>query len=164
MPSKKSRLKTAEIFTLGAEYERQAETEGQAKKRKKEIGDSIATELELRKVSTLTSSEDGTRITRVQTESVTIDGPALYGDLKPSQRRRVYRRSVAFSDLSDEAQVAVLAALKATGEAKKVKTTLDTSALAAAVQEGVIDAEVVEPHTTITPNAPYIRISHGTGD
>ena len=67
MPAKKApRLKTTEIFTLAAEYERQAEVEGKAKKIKKELGDNIAGELELRDTKSLTHT-DGTTVTRVQT-------------------------------------------------------------------------------------------------
>jgi hypothetical protein len=167
MPDKptkaKKRLKDSEIFVLVAEYERQAEIEGRAKKTKKGIQDSICEELQIRGTTSLTA-DDGTKVTRVQTENINIDGDALYGDLKPAQRRLAYRRSLVLSELPAEVQRALMDVLKTNGVASAVNVALDTSGLAAAVQEGKIDAEIVAKHTTITMNAPYIRPSHGTGD
>lgn len=41
---------------------------------------------------------------------------------------------------------------------------VDKTQLAAAVQAGTIEASVVAEASEETENAPYIRISHGTGD
>ena len=157
------RLKDAEIFTLAAEYERQAEIEGRAKKTKQGVQKSLCEELEARKTSSLTA-DDGTKVTRVQTENVIVHGDTLYGDLSPAQRRMAYDRHLPFAELPADAQKAVAALLKEMGHTKAIKVALNTTKLSEAVQNGKIDADVVAEHTDITKNAPYIRISHGTGD
>lgn len=160
---KSPRLKTSEIFTLAAEYERQAEIEGRAKKTKKELGDNIAGELLARKTKSLTHS-DGTTVTRVQSTNIVINDATLYGDLTPAQRRKVYRRSLDISALPAAAQKAIVEALREHKASKAVKHTLDHTALAAEVQAGNIEPEIVAAHSNIVENAPYVRISHGTGE
>ena len=166
MPTKKAaakRLKDAEIFTLAAEYERQAEIEGRAKKAKQGVQKSLCEELEARKTTSLTA-DDGTKVTRVQTENVIVDGDALYGSLTPRQRKLAYDRTLDFGSVPVEVQKALAQLLKDLGYSKAIGHRLNLSALSEAVQSGKIDADVVAEHTDITKNAPYIRISHGTGD
>lgn len=42
--------------------------------------------------------------------------------------------------------------------------TLDKSLLSAAIQQGIVDAGLIAEATTEGENAPYINVSHGTGD
>ena len=158
-----NRLSDDQIFNLAAAYERQAEIEGRAKKEKKTISDSIASELGDRGVKSLTAS-DGTTVTRVQAENVVIDDKGLWADLKPRQRRKAFRASLTISELPAADQKALMELLRERGLTKNVRWTLDASMLNNAVQNDEIDAEIVSNHSEIVKNAPYIKVSHGTGE
>lgn len=157
------RLSDDAIFNLAVAYERQAELEGRARKEKQGISKRICEELEGRGSKSLTA-EDGTTVTRVQAENVIIDEKALYADLRPAQRRKVYRPSLNVSALPTEDQKALLAFLRERGLRNKITWNLDTSALSSEVQAGKIDGEVVAEHTTIVKNAAFVRVSRGTGE
>lgn len=59
----------------------------------------------------------------------------------------------------------VLRELLPTRVFNKVTTrAVDKKLLAAAVQDGTVSVEVVTEASTEGENAPYIRVSHGTGD
>lgn len=156
-------LSDEQIFDLAAAYERQSQIEGRAKKEKKKVGDQICEELEVRGVKSLTAS-DGTTVTRTQAESVQFDEKGLWASLRFAVRRKVFRASLPFSKLSEPDQRDLHAWLKERGLTKHLVWSLDTSALTAEVQNGRISSELLAEHSKIVKNAPFPRISHGTGE
>lgn len=163
MPRRRNQegLTDDEVFSLAATYENVVERAGALIQEKKTISESICSELERRGSASLVS-DDGLVVTRAQAENVVIDEKALYGDLRPAMRRKVYRPSVQIASLPDEDQKALLMFLKDRGLMKKVNWFLDANALSSAVQAGKIDGELVAAHTEVVKNAPYVRVSHRT--
>jgi hypothetical protein len=77
---------------------------------------------------------DDGRVTKTQAESVTISIDILSELVSPRILRKVTTR------------------------------VIDKTMLSAAVQDGSVTPEDVVRASTIKKNAPYIRVSHGTGD
>lgn len=77
---------------------------------------------------------DGGRVTKVAAKKVTVSIDLLSEMVSPRLLRKVTTR------------------------------VIDKTMLSAEVQAGTISAEVVAQASEVTENAPYITVSHGTGD
>lgn len=163
---KAKRLSDAEIYALAAEYEEAHKEEGSAKKKKGNASKQIIAELQHRKSSAIESNEYGgfTRVTLVAPERVEYNSDGIWSDLTPAQRREAFDTFVNLNQLPTETRKKVVAML--TKEERRAVTThiLNTDRMSQAVQNGKIDATEIEPHSTIVPIAPSIRVSHGSGD
>lgn len=170
MPTKKTkaqRISEAEIFAAAHNYEESAKQEAAAKAEKERTKKVIITQLhDLRKIRALESDKYGgfTRITVVQNEGIQYDPDGLYRDLSPVQRRLAFDRDINFNALSAETRKKILEVVPK-DELKAVTTRrLNVEKLSQAVQDNKIPAKIVAEHSEITKAAPYIRISHGTGN
>jgi hypothetical protein len=160
-------LSEGEIFALAEQYEQAHADAATAEATKKKSKDQLIAELhERRKVRAVESAEYGrfTRITVVTPESVEYDGPALYKDCTPAQRREAFDRNVNLNALSPDARKRVLAVLTKEELRAVTTNTLNVDRLSAAVQAQKVPAELVAKHSEIKKKAPYISISHGSGD
>lgn len=165
--TKAKRLNEAEIFALADRYEDAHAAIAEATTSKKKAAEQILTELHKnRKVRALESSEYGrfTRITVVVGSSVEYDGPALYKELTPAQRREAYDRNVNLNALPADARKRVIDALTKEELRSVTTNTLNVDKLSEAVQKQKIPAEIVAKHSTVKEKAPYLSISHGSGN
>lgn len=157
------RLTDGQVFTMAREYLDEDAREKQAKTRKTSISEAIAAEFEERGIKAQTSEEHGLKVTRVQNETVVIDGEGLYDDLTAAQRRDVYDYSIVLTNLSEERQREVQAVLRdalTRAELQKVRVPrLNENRLSEAVQAGKITAAKVAAHSTIRKAKAFIRVS-----
>lgn len=170
MPTKKTkpqRIPESEIFAAAHNYETAAQEEAAAKVEKERTKKVLLTQLhEIRKVRAVESDKYGgfTRITVVQNEGIEYDADGMYRDLTPVQRRLAFDRNINFNALPAETRKKILEVVPK-DELKAVTTrSLNVERLSQAVQDNKIDGKVVAKHSEIVKSAPYIRISHGTGE
>jgi len=136
----------------------QAKTEGENLiEGSRVIGRKIIDTLKVRGTKTLVSH--GWRITLVQPESVVVDYTALLQLLNPRQRRRIMKRSLTL-DVANLPPAKIKAIKAALGPAKYrscLSETVDRDAVSQAVQEGMIDADVVASVSEVVPGTAYLR-------
>lgn len=161
--SKPKRLTTSEFFRTAIAYERAQQAAAKANKEKGTAQKALVDDLIRRKVGSLTTPKDFepfTRVTFVQAEHTEYDADGIWRDLDAKQRRLAFERNVNLNALSPSARKKVLAVLSKEELAEVTTYTLNIDNLSIAVQEDKIPVSVIEPHSTVVKNAPYVSISH----
>lgn len=165
---KVERLKDAEIYALMPEFEDGKKEEAAGKKKWRGIQQRVTDEFLARKPvpKSISATIKGvvTTVTMTRASHMEYDGPAIWKVLKAAQRRDVFERNVDLNKLSPVARKKVLAVLSKEELAEVTTYVLNADQLSQAVQDGKIDAKVIAPYSEEKFNAPYISVSHGTGE
>lgn len=168
MAKKTKKLNEADLFALADARERAAAAEASAKKEKFAADQALIEQIQIRNVSSLESDKFGrfTRITLVEPSSISINGDTLWNDLTTSQRREAFDLFLNLNTLQPNTRKAVVSLLKEMEPSalRGATKSLNVDRLSQAVQEERIPANKVADHSEEIKRAPWVRISHGSGE
>lgn len=160
------RLTTADLFRTVYRYADAQKAEASARKLKSEAQADITTELERRKIKSLSSEKFGpfVRVTFVQNEHMEYDEDGLWSELNATQRRAVFDRYVNLNELSAAARKKVIDVLTKEELDSVTSWSLDVDKLSEQVQARKIRSRLVAKFASLVKSAPYIRVSWTEGE
>lgn len=165
---KREKLSDADIYALMPAFE-EGKTEEAAGKKKwrdiqKRVTDEFLSRKPVPKSISATIKDAVVTVTMTRASHMEYDAAGIWKALSALQRRLAFERNMDLNKLSPAARKKVLAVLSKEEIAEVTSYVLNADQLSQAVQDGKIPAKVIAPFTEEKFNAPYISVSHGTGE